>query len=441
LTFISLANVLPLGVNTPVRLFDFFRRSPVERPVDGTAAQHYLSGCGIRRIFEASRLLDLLLEDARHWQATDIHLIPVKDQIQVKFRIDGALRDMLSVEAKQGRFLVQRIKVVSGMDFLNSWEPQDGAGERSVAGDDVVFRASTMPVKTTVDTAERAVLRLYWKRDFNLENLQFDLSLLQSWRRLISEPQGMLVVTGPANSGKTTTLYSSLLEIQRIFRGERNQATVEDPVEFPVDGLSQSQVNPKDNFGFAEALRAMMRQDPQVIMVGEIRDSETASMAINASLSGHLILTTVHSKQVTGVFPRLQSLGIDPVRAASAVLAILNQRLIRLNCTECAAPYQPTDQYLQYLPASVAAQARFQRGIGCAACGKTGFHGRTTAAELLTLDSELRAAVCSCIPSQELYDRAIASGMATIWQNALRRVCSGQAPLEETVQVVGTETG
>jgi type II secretory ATPase GspE/PulE/Tfp pilus assembly ATPase PilB-like protein len=423
-------------------LFTFLRgrrNQHIEQPTEGTAARQYLSSCGVRRMFEASQFLDLLLQDARQWRATDIHIIPTRDQVQVKFRIDGALRDYLSMETRRGRFLVQRIKVVSGMDFLNSWEPQDGAGERGVAGEDVAFRASTMPVKTAVETAERAVLRLYWKRDFNLEKLQFDRSLLQSWRQLISEPQGMLVVTGPANSGKTTTLYSSLLEIHRLFRGERNQATVEDPVEFPVDNLSQSQVNPKDNFGFAEALRAMMRQDPQVIMVGEIRDSDTATMAINASLTGHLILTTVHSKQVTGVFPRLQALGIDPVRAASAVLAVLNQRLIRMNCVECAAPYHPSAEYLRYLPSQVAQEANFQRGTGCGRCGQTGFNGRTTAAELLILNSESRSAVCSGIPAQELYDRAIASGMVTIWQNALRRVCSGQAPLEETVQAVGTE--
>jgi type II secretory ATPase GspE/PulE/Tfp pilus assembly ATPase PilB-like protein len=421
-------------------LFEFLHRRRNEQFSAGTAARGYLTSCGIRRVFEASQFLDLLLQDARHWRATDIHIIPTKDQVQVKFRIDGALRDFLTMETKPGRFLVQRIKVVSGMDFLNFWEPQDGASERAVGGEDVAFRASTMPVKTAGETAERAILRLYWKRDFDLEQLQFDRSLLQSWRQLISEPQGMLVVTGPANSGKTTTLYSSLLEINRSFHGERNLATVEDPVEFPVDGLSQSQVNARDNFGFAEALRAMMRQDPQVIMVGEIRDSETATMAINASLTGHLILTTVHSKQVTGVFPRLQGLGIDAVRAASAVLAVMNQRLIRLNCEECAAPYLPSEQTLRYLPAEVAEKAKFQRGTGCDACGKTGFNGRTTAAELLILNSELRAAVCACMPAQELYDRAIASGMVTIWQNALRKVCSGQVPLEETVQAVGTES-
>ncbi len=423
-----------------MRLFDFWRGKRDEAFVPGTAARQYLSTCGVRRNFEASQFLDLLLEDARFWRATDIHIIPIKDQTQIKLRIDGALRDFLALEPKPGRFLVQRIKVLSGMDFLNNWEPQDGAGERPVSGEDVAFRASTMPVKTAVEMAERAILRLYWKRDFNLENLQFDRALLQSWRHLISEPQGMLVVTGPANSGKTTTLYSSLLEIHRLSRGERNLATVEDPVEFPVDGLSQSQVNAKDNFGFAEALRSMMRQDPQVIMVGEIRDSETASMAINASLTGHLVLTTVHSKQVTGVFPRLQALGIDAVRAASAMLAILNQRLIRQNCTQCSAPYVPAEQYLHYLPAEVAEKAAFRRGTGCVDCGLTGFHGRTTAAELLVLNHELRAAVCSGLPAQELYNHAIASGMVTLWQSALGRVCSGQAPLEETVQAVGTES-
>jgi len=439
-TLIPLANNILVGVNAQMDLFKFLRVSRDEQLILGTAAQQYLSSCGIMRVFEASQFLDLLLQDARYWRATDIHIIPTKDHVQVKFRIDGALRDVLSMEGKPGRFVVQRIKVVSGMDFLNSWEPQDGASERAVGGEDVAFRASTMPVKTGGEAAERVILRLYWKRDFDLEKLQFNRSILQSWRQLISEPQGMLVVTGPANSGKTTTLYSSLLEIHRLFRGERNQATVEDPVEFPVDGLSQSQVNAKDNFGFAEALRAMMRQDPQVIMVGEIRDSETAAMAVNASLTGHLILTTVHSKQVTGIFPRLQGLGIESVRAASAVLAVLNQRLIRLNCEVCAAPYLPPEQYLRHLSTQIIEAAKFHRGTGCDACGKSGFNGRTTAAELLILNSELRTAVCSGIPAQELYDRAIASGMVTIWQDALRKVCSGQVPLEETVQAVGIES-
>jgi type II secretory ATPase GspE/PulE/Tfp pilus assembly ATPase PilB-like protein len=380
-----------------------------------------------------------LLADARHGRATDIHIIPVADQVQIKFRIDGALRDFLWLENKPGRFLVQRVKVVSGMDFLNSWEPQDGAGERAVEGEDVAFRASTMPVKTATGTAERTILRLYWKRDFNLQNLQFDQPVVQRWRQLISEPQGMLVVTGPANAGKTTTLYSSLLEIHRLFRGERNQATVEDPVEFPVEGLSQSQVNAKDNFGFAEALRAMMRQDPQVIMVGEIRDSETAAMAMNASLTGHLILTTVHAKQVTGVFSRLQALGLDPVKLASAVLGVLNQRLLRLNCPRCSVAYVPAHMHLQYVPVPVAEHATFQRGTGCETCANTGFQGRTTAAELMIMNSQLRTAVCSDIPAQELYDHAIVSGMTTIWQDALRKACLGQVPLEEIAQALGTE--
>lgn len=405
----------------------------------GGLAVHYLELCHRRQTYKADEFFDLLLEDAIHLRATDIHVIPEKDRVSIRLRVDGALRNFLLIHPKQGKFLVGRMKVVGGMDFLNYFSPQDGAGRLVIAGQEVAFRISTIPVQGGGPNDERAILRLFNQRDFNLASLGFEAVIAERWRRLLDEPQGMLVLTGPANSGKTTTIYSSLLEIHGRSQGGRNIATVEDPVEFPVPGLSQSQVNPGDNFGFPEALRAMMRQDPQVIMIGEIRDPETARIAIEASLTGHLVLTTVHSKQVTGVFPRFLSLGVDAVLASSAVLAVLNQRLLRLNCSHCAQPYVPPPQYLHHLPGEIAAGATFLRGTGCEQCNSTGFHERTTVSELLTLNSDIRSVICSGAPSQELYDRAIASGMTTLWQSAMQRVLAGHSPLEETIQTVGTE--
>lgn len=417
----------------------FFEARDHPEPLPGEKAGAYLRLCKHHRRFQADVFFDLLLEDALRLRATDIHVIPEKNRVNVRLRVDGALRNFLLLQPKQGKYLVGRMKVVGGMDFLNYFSPQDGAGRLEVAGQEVAFRISTIPVQADDMAQERAILRLFNQRDFDLSTLGFDATTLQQWQRLLDEPQGMLVLTGPANSGKTTTIYSSLLDIQRRSRSERNIATIEDPVEFPVPGLSQSQVNLTDNFGFPEALRAMMRQDPQVIMIGEIRDSETAKIAIEASLTGHLILTTVHSKQVTGVFPRLLSLGVGAVRVASAALAVLNQRLLRLNCPHCLQPYTPSPNCLRHLPEEITKNAQFMRGGGCDDCGRTGFYGRTTVSELLVISGEIRSVICSGAPSQELYDYAIAAGMPTLWQNSMQLVLRGQAPLEETIQIIGTE--
>lgn len=424
--------------NTLFTFRQLFGISEPPEPPPGRKSENYLTKVKHYR-FKADRFFDLLLEDALYLRATDIHVVPEQDRVSIRLRIDGALRNFLLLQPQQGKFLVSRMKVVGGMDFLNFWSPQDGAGRLDIGRVDVAFRISTIPVQGNSVAQERAILRLFNQRDFNLSGLGIDPTTLRQWKGLLDEPQGMLVLTGPANSGKTTTIYSSLLDIQGRFRGERNIATVEDPVEFPVPGLSQSQVNPGDNFGFPEALRAMMRQDPQVIMIGEIRDSETAKIAVEASLTGHLVLTTIHSKQVTGVFPRMLSLGIGAVRAASAVLAVMNQRLLRLNCQNCLQGYMPSENSLRHLPVEVMGAAQFMRGAGCDLCGQTGFRGRTTTSELLIVNSEIRSVICSGSPSQELYDRAIAAGMQTIWQDAMQLVLRGSAPLEETVQAIGTE--
>ncbi len=415
----------------------FFGRPPETAP-PGQLAASYLVSCDRRR-FKADAFLDQLLADALHWNATDIHVIPESEHVSVRLRIDGALRNFLLLQPLQGRFLVGRLKVVGELDVLNTFSPQDGAGRLEIAGEVVAFRVSIMPVRAYSGSQERAILRLFRRRNFDLKGLGMDNATLQQWKSLLTEPQGMLVLTGPANSGKTTTIYSSLLEIQHRSRGERNIATIEDPVEFAVPGLSQSQVNPGDGFGFTEALRAMMRQDPQVIMIGEIRDGETAKIAVEAGLTGHLVLTTVHSKQVTGVFPRLLSLGVGAVRAASAILAVLNQRLLRLNCPFCAQPYLPAEEMLGSLPRKINENAQFMRGAGCDFCRGTGFYGRGIVNELLVVNAEMRSAVCTGALSQDLYARAIDSGMRTIWQSAMEAVLSGRAPLEQAIETIGPE--
>lgn len=414
-----------------------FGWAPAADAPPGARAADYLSLCREYR-FKADRFFELLLEDARHFRATDLHIVPEKGSVAVRLRVDGALRNFLSLDPKQAKFLIGRIKVLAEMDSLNYWAPQDGSGSLELAGSEIAFRASTIPVEGDTVARERAILRIFSRRDFDVAALGLEPATLLNWRRLLDEPQGMLVVTGPANSGKTTTIYSSLLDIQKRSRGTRNIATVEDPVEFPVPGLSQSQVNPADNFGFPQALRAMLRQDPQIIMIGEIRDPETARIAVEASLTGHLIVTTVHAKQVTGVFPRMQTLGITDAQSASAVLAILNQRLVPLNCPDCVQPCSPTARLLNYVPPEKLASAQFMRGTGCERCGRTGFLGRTTVAELLVSNPALREAVCAGTPAQELYRLARIGGMRGLWECALELVLSGACPLEEAVQGIGT---
>ena len=249
----------------------------------------------------------------------------------------------------------------------------------------------------------------------------------------------MILLTGPTGSGKTTAIYSALYHIVQRSGPAVSISTVEDPVEFNLPMISQAQINPAQDFTYAKALRSLMRQDPQVIMVGEIRDAETAAIAVQAGLTGHLVISTIHSGIAAGVFARLINMDIEPFLLASSIIAVLGIRLVRRNCLHCLQPYRPEEGLLRLLPEEILATAEFHRGTGCAQCLETGFSGRSAVTELLVTDEVFRDAVLQKKPTRALQQVAIDQGMQTMWQNGLRRVLAGQTTLEEVLRVIATD--
>jgi type II secretory ATPase GspE/PulE/Tfp pilus assembly ATPase PilB-like protein len=276
-------------------------------------------------------------------------------------------------------------------------------------------------------------------RSFDMADLGFDDDTLSRLIKLLARPSGLVLLTGPTGSGKTTAIYAALTHIIHRSGPAISVSTVEDPVEFNLPMLSQAQINPLKEFTYPKALRSLMRQDPQVIMVGEIRDPETAMIAVQAGLTGHLVISTIHSGSTAGVFARLINMEIEPFLLASSVTGVLGLRLIRKNCTYCAQPYQPEAGLLRLLQPEDLEAASFRRGEGCGECLETGFAGRTALTEMLVVDEVLRDAVLQKMPTRALQQVAIQQGMRTLWQNGVRRIVSGHTPFEEIVRVVAAD--
>jgi general secretion pathway protein E len=288
---------------------------------------------------------------------------------------------------------------------------------------------------------EKIVVRLFdpSNRSFDMHSLGFDDETLGTFNKLLSRPSGLLLLTGPTGSGKTTAIYSALYSIVQKHGPSVSIATVEDPVEFNLPMIAQAQMNPAQDFTYPVALRSLMRQDPQVIMVGEIRDPETASIAVQAGLTGHLVISTIHSGIAAGVYARLINMDIEPFLLASSIIAVLGIRLIRKNCTYCSQPYDPEPGLVRLIPEDLAAGVEFRRGTGCNECLQTGFSGRTAVTELLVADEVFRDAVLQKMPTRALQDVAIKQGMRTLWKNGLQRVKSGQTTLEEILRVIAVD--
>jgi type II secretory ATPase GspE/PulE/Tfp pilus assembly ATPase PilB-like protein len=288
---------------------------------------------------------------------------------------------------------------------------------------------------------EKIVVRLFdpSNRSFDLATLGFDEETQRSFLKLLSRPSGLLLLTGPTGSGKTTAIYSALYHIVQRSGVTMSIATVEDPVEFNLPMISQAQINNTQDFTYPKALRSLMRQDPQVIMVGEIRDPETANIAVQAGLTGHLVISTIHSGIAVGVFARLINMDIEPFLLASSIIGVLGIRLIRKNCTYCAQPYEPDPGLLKMVPPEALATAHFRRGTGCNECLQTGFHGRSAITELLVVDEVFRDAVLQKLPTRQLQQVAVQQGTLSMWQNGLNRALSGYTTLEEILRVVAVE--
>ncbi len=380
------------------------------------------------------KLINALLTQAVREGASDIHLEAFERRSLVRYRVDGVLRDVVEPKRSLHASLVSRVKVMAHLDIAEKRLPQDGRITLRVAGHPVDVRVSTLPT----GHGERVVLRLLDKQAgrLSLDGLGMDGVTLGRLDQLIHAPHGILLVTGPTGSGKTTTLYAAL---SRLDHRARNMMTVEDPIEYDLDGIGQTQVNTRIDMSFARALRAILRQDPDVIMIGEIRDLETAQIAVQASLTGHLVLATLHTNSAAGAVTRLIDMGIEPYLLSSTLIGVLAQRLVRKLCPACRAPHAPDESEREVLAASRSGAKNAPQSIfapaGCAACGWSGFKGRTGIYELLTIDEALRKLIHDVASERDIALAAQSKGMATLREDGLRWVGEGVTSLEEVLRV------
>ena len=375
------------------------------------------------------KLINAMLGEAIKEGASDIHIETFENQLVVRFRVDGVLREILRPNRKLSSMLVSRIKVMAKLDIAEKRVPQDGRITLRIAGRAVDVRVSTMPSSH----GERVVLRLLDKNNarLNLEDLGMTKNNRGHFSSLIRKPHGIILVTGPTGSGKSTTLYAGLSEINSR---DRNILTVEDPIEFDLPGIGQTQVNPRVDMTFARGLRAILRQDPDVVMVGEIRDIETAQIAVQASLTGHLVLSTLHTNTAAGAITRLEDMGIEPFLLSSSLLAVLSQRLVRTLCTECKKPHSPDAQEKEVLGISANESLTIYTPHGCAACNQTGYRGRTGIHELLIVDEKIREMMHEGVGEQAI-EKHIRHTTPSIREDGCRKVLAGITALEEVLRV------
>ncbi|PTQ80700.1 type II secretion system protein E (GspE) [Nitrosospira multiformis] len=375
------------------------------------------------------RLINALFTQALRNAASDIHIEPYETRSVVRLRVDGTLRDLIEPARALHAALISRIKIMAQLDIAEKRLPQDGRITLRMAGRPVDVRVSTIPTAH----GERAVLRLLDKQAgrLDLPRLGMDEMTLTRMDRLIREPHGIILVTGPTGSGKTTTLYAAL---SRLDSASLNIMTVEDPIEYDLDGISQTQVNPRIEMTFARALRTILRQDPDVIMIGEIRDLETAQIAVQASLTGHLVFATLHTNDAISAVTRLVDMGVEPFLLASSLIGVGAQRLVRRLCLECR---QPWDEDMGKSPSlgSFSASAILYKAQGCAACNHSGYQGRTGIYELLAVDNDLRRRVHDRVSEQDLREYVVSAGMPSLRDDGMRLATQGITSLEEVVRV------
>ena len=377
-------------------------------------------------------LVNQVIEQAMKEGATDIHVEPHEHQLVIRYRVDGLLYDAITPPRRVYTGVMTRIKILADMDIAERRAPQGGRFTVRFGGKEVDIRVSTLP---TIH-GEKAVLRLLDKTDFNfsLDSLGFEPRDLELFQEAIRQPYGMILLSGPTGSGKSTTLYAG---IQAIRDPAYNIMTVEDPVEYQMSRINQVQVNERKNVTFANALRTFLRQDPDVIMVGEIRDRETAEMAVRAAMTGHLVFSTIHANDAPSTAVRLTSLGVEPFQAASALTLVAAQRLVRKVCPYCAEPYEPPpEQLLAFgLHPEDVAEATFRKGKGCGECKDRGYRGRTAIVELMRLDADLRDLVAQNAPADRIREAALARGMQTLKQSGLAKAMRGETTLDEVLRV------
>jgi general secretion pathway protein E len=378
------------------------------------------------------KLVNLLVSGAIRDRSSDIHIEPYQNVLKIRYRIDGILYDILSLPRRIQSPLVSRVKIMAKLNIAEKRMPQDGRIEIKIADRNVDIRVSVIPTAF----GERVVLRLLDKTSsiLQLADLGMDAKPIRLFNRLIKSPYGIILVTGPTGSGKSTTLYAALTTINQP---AINIITIEDPIEYQIEGIGQIQVNPKIDLTFAAGLRSIVRQDPDVILVGEVRDRETAEIAIQSSLTGHLVFSTLHTNDAASAVTRLIDMGIEPFLVTSAVIAVVAQRLVRLLCPKCKQAYTPDDESLANvgITKEMIGDHVFYIRKGCPACMNTGYRGRSAIFEIMIMDEDIKRLVLKTSDSNQINDLAIRRGMTTLLQNGAEKVLQGVTTLEEVLRV------
>ncbi|PKK90519.1 MAG: type II secretion system protein GspE [Candidatus Wallbacteria bacterium HGW-Wallbacteria-1] len=398
-------------------------------------ARETISGGGEKKA-PVIELVDLIIQQAIRDGASDIHVEPDENVLRVRYRMDGILHEVMSLSKDLEQPIVSRIKIMANLDISEKRVPQDGRVNTSFENREIDLRVSTFPTIL----GEKAVLRILDRSSLilSLNDLGFSDYVLRVFSESIEKPTGIILVTGPTGSGKSTTLYSALDKINSL---DRNIVTVEDPVEYHMPIINQSQVNPKAGYDFADGLRSILRQDPDIIMVGEIRDYATAETSIRAALTGHLVLSTLHTNDAPGAITRLVDMGVEPFLVASSIICIMAQRLVRMVCKSCCEPYTPHKEILNRLQASLDVPFLFDqgtnmmRGVGCPVCKHTGYKGRTCINEVFTPSEEIKNMIVSKRPTSEIKAAARRQGMKTLREDGLIKVSRGMTTIEEVMRV------
>ena len=427
------APVAPAGVERAPRAIDALAADEVQGILGALRVR--LRQLAAARTPDIVAFVEAMLEGAVRVIASDIHLHPLAAGTDISFRVQGVLQDVITFPREHHKQLVSRLKVMAQLTTFRSDRPQDGHFVFATAGRPADLRISVMPT----NHGERAVIRVanVGLTVPDLSGLGVPPALLERFRAMLTRPQGIVFLTGPTGSGKTTTIYSSLAHIKES-RGETTQiATIEDPIEFDLPFLTQSQVKPDVGLTFATGLRSILRQDPNVIMVGEIRDAETAHIAVQAGMTGHQIVTTVHAESAAGVFNRLIEMGVEPFLLASASLASVSQRLVRALCPHCRALEVPSADERRRLDAAGFHDEQVYAPRGCARCDQTGYLGRLAFYELLEVTPAIRELVNAKVPTPRIHDAAVAEGMIPLLHAGLARVRTGGTSLREVLRVCG----
>lgn len=410
-----------------------------------SATEQYLeSMIASSEAVDVPTMVDYLIQDSLARGASDIHIEPWEDMVGVRVRVNGVLQWLVGIPLEHQSNIAGRFKVMANLESHTTGLPQDGKAAPDNFGG-VQLRVSIFPTVY----GEKIVCRVFNPNSkvFDISKLGFDDETLERFKELAAKPTGLILLTGPTGSGKTTAIYAAIGYLLEKHGNAVAISSVEDPVEQNLDWVNQSTLNPARGYNYPAALRSLMRQDPEIIMVGEIRDEETAEIAINAGMTGHLVISTLHANTTSGTFARLINMDIEPFLLASTIIGVLGVRLLRTNCMHCSGPYTPDpapleqlrrfegDEYLQ----AMLDQHGFYRGAGCSACGNTGFSGRTSINELLVCTEPVREAVMQKRASRDIQALAVQDGMRTLWDSGLQLVVDRKTTLEETLQKVAAD--